>query len=359
MNVSSIDRITNLNMNENADKTMNTDNNISPNSPDYTFVDSVARIALYDDLLSAPRVTEIQPNETAVFLETLASTIYNLSHEIGGTIPYTIIREVSENFIHAQFNEPTVTILDKGNTIQFTDQGPGIEQKEKALRPAFTTATKEMKSYIRGVGSGLPIVAEYLEVSHGYITIEDNLGAGSVITISLNKTKDATAQQVITNDPVEQSYTAQTQVSANSFTQTTIQPEPTQTYVTPVMQSTTVAQPVQYPTQQTVLPGVIQQQNIQPQTIAVPITQFPIQQQTAYIQVPKLDEKERMIIIELLQQNYLGVTDLTRLTNIAQATVHSKLTKLEKNGLVITVDTPRKGLRTLTEFGVSVAKTLL
>ena len=43
-----------------------------------------------------------------------------------------------------------------------------------------------MKSYIRGVGSGLPIVKEYLEFTHGTITIEDNLGSGSVVTISAN-----------------------------------------------------------------------------------------------------------------------------------------------------------------------------
>ena len=33
-------------------------------SADYSFVTAVARIALYDDLRSAPRVTEIQPAET-------------------------------------------------------------------------------------------------------------------------------------------------------------------------------------------------------------------------------------------------------------------------------------------------------
>ena len=43
-----------------------------------------------------------------------------------------------------------------------------------------------MKKYIRGVGSGLPIVREYLDFSHGYISIEDNLGTGSVVTISLD-----------------------------------------------------------------------------------------------------------------------------------------------------------------------------
>ena len=32
---------------------------------DYSFVDTVGRIALYDDLRSAPRVVEIKPADTA------------------------------------------------------------------------------------------------------------------------------------------------------------------------------------------------------------------------------------------------------------------------------------------------------
>ena len=42
-----------------------------------------------------------------------------------------------------------------------------------------------MKRYIRGVGSGLPIVRDYLDTTHGYIEIEDNINKGSVATISL------------------------------------------------------------------------------------------------------------------------------------------------------------------------------
>lgn len=158
---------------------------------DYTYVNSIARVALYDDLRAAPRVTEIQPAETTAYIEKLASTIYEQSKLAGGTIPYTAIREVSENFIHAKFSEVIVSILDDGNTIRFADQGPGIAQKDKAQLPGFSSAIEPMKRYIRGVGSGLPIVKEYLEFSHGTITIEDNLNAGSVVTIS---TKQEAAQ---------------------------------------------------------------------------------------------------------------------------------------------------------------------
>ena len=157
---------------------------------DYSFVDTVGRIALYDDLRSAPRVVEIKPADTAAYIEALASTVYEQSHGAGGIIPYTVIREVSENFIHACFKEVVVSILDKGNTIRFADHGPGIPSKEKAQMPGFSSAVEPMKNYIRGVGSGLPIVREYLESSHGTITIEDNLGTGAVVTVSLVREED-------------------------------------------------------------------------------------------------------------------------------------------------------------------------
>lgn len=152
---------------------------------DYSHVSVSARVACYDDPKAAPRIIEIKPDTTFEFIENLASCIYEQSHAAGGTIAYTAIREIAENFIHARFAEIVVSILDNGNTIRFADQGPGIDHKEKALRPGFTSATEPMKRFIRGVGSGFPLTAEYLEASHGSITIEDNLVSGAVVTLSL------------------------------------------------------------------------------------------------------------------------------------------------------------------------------
>jgi len=171
-----------------ADTTPSTQENSSPF--DYSFVPTIARIAIYDDLKSAPRIIEIEPSNTAEYIESLTSQIYEQSRMAGGSIPYTVIREVSENLIHAQFSEIIVSIFDQGNTIRFSDQGPGINNKEKVKLPGFTSAIEPMKRYIRGVGSGLPIVQEYLEVSQGTITIDDNLKSGAVVTISLNQHKE-------------------------------------------------------------------------------------------------------------------------------------------------------------------------
>lgn len=162
------------------------DDKSKENEPfNYDFVSTTARIAIYDDLRSAPRIVEIHPAPTNEFIENLASSTYEHAQRCGGHIPYTVVREVSENFIHARFTEIIVSILDNGETIRFADQGPGIAQKDKAQLPGFSSAIEPMKHYIRGVGSGLPIVKDYLSLSQGTITIEDNLNAGAVITISL------------------------------------------------------------------------------------------------------------------------------------------------------------------------------
>lgn len=152
---------------------------------DYSFVNATARVALYDDMKSAPRVTSVDPAPTNEFIEKLTTTVYEQSKLVGGKIPYTLIREVSENFIHAQFREIVVSILDEGNTIRFADQGPGIAEKEKARKPGFSSAVEPMKAYIRGVGSGFPIVQDYLDDRKGAIIIEDNLVNGAVVTITL------------------------------------------------------------------------------------------------------------------------------------------------------------------------------
>lgn len=154
---------------------------------DYSHVPSAARVAVYDDLKMPPHVIVINPAATNDFIEHLATCINDEKNKLGGKIPYAAIREVTENFIHARFTEVVVSILDGGNTIRFCDQGPGIEHKDKATLPGFTSATEPMKRYIRGVGSGLPLVKEYLDFSGGKITIEDNLRTGSVVTISLKE----------------------------------------------------------------------------------------------------------------------------------------------------------------------------
>lgn len=145
--------------------------------------DCSARIAIYDGAGAAPRVEDVLSSDTGSFIEEFAARVYSLAREAGGTIPYTVVREIAENLVHADFREPVASILDDGRTVRFSDQGPGIPDKERALLPGFTTASGEAKRFIRGVGSGLPIVQDYVRFNGGTLLIEDNLGSGTVVTV--------------------------------------------------------------------------------------------------------------------------------------------------------------------------------
>ncbi len=142
-----------------------------------------ALLAVYDAPAAAPRTEEVASRTEAELVEEIASRTFTHARDAGGEIPYTVIREVTENFIHANFREPVVSIMDGGRTIRFADQGPGIRDKDRAVLPGFTTATRDMRHVIRGVGSGLPIVKDYLGFSGGSLEIDDNLGDGTVVTV--------------------------------------------------------------------------------------------------------------------------------------------------------------------------------
>jgi hypothetical protein len=144
----------------------------------------VARLAVYDSPAAAPRVEDITEPDASSFIETLSTRVYMTVRDLGGVIPYTVIREIVENLIHADFRETVVSVLGGGTTLRFADQGPGITDKQRALLPGFTTATAEMKYHIRGVGSGLPIVSEFLGHHGGSLEIDDNLGRGTVVTLN-------------------------------------------------------------------------------------------------------------------------------------------------------------------------------
>jgi len=157
------------------------------------------RIAIYDNMQSIPRIIDVEFEDTGSLINNAPQKIYSLSHEIGGKIPYTIIKEIVENLIHADFREATITILDNGNHIIISDQGPGIKDKEKAFLPGYTSASREMKKYIRGVGSGLPIVKETITFSGGSVDISDNIKSGTVVSLKLEPGQNSVQNQAIKN----------------------------------------------------------------------------------------------------------------------------------------------------------------
>lgn len=345
---------------------------------DYTFVDTVGRIALYDDLRSAPRIIEITPAETAAYIESLASNVYEQARGAGGQIPYSVIREVSENFIHARFREIVVSILDRGNTIRFADHGPGIPSKEKAQMPGFTSAVEPMKQYIRGVGSGLPLVRDYLESFRGTITIDDNLGTGAVVTVSL--VHDPLDDAVNLSDPSFPQYDEGTMVAPAAAGTAPAVSAPTASPAQQVLPmpmpgypSAVPAMPLQAPAQampptQPVYPG-------QPYPARAPMPTMPqpyppAQPLPAYngytaapgygyapvapMAAPPLSDRERDFLRLFLSEGLLGVTDMRNLTGHPPSTVHTTMEKLQEAGLISRVGQKRA----LTPYGEQVARTL-
>ncbi len=176
-----------------------------------------ARVAVYEAPAAAPRTEDVCCEEPREFIERVSARVHALARDAGGSVPYTVIREVVENFIHADFSEPVVSVLDGGSTIRFADQGPGLRDKERASLPGFTTATADMKRVIRGVGSGLPIVKEFLDHSGGTLIIEDNLRDGTVVTVSCDGAGALSRDVVQAEAPGEPAW------SAESFLLTTRQ----------------------------------------------------------------------------------------------------------------------------------------
>ena len=176
--------------------------NVSPENA--LTVRYAARIAVYDDKAAAPRVVLVEPKDVRAYLDEIAATVNRLAHEQGGQIPFMVMREIVENFIHAHFVAPTISIMD-GNTIRFSDQGPGIKEKNRALEFGTSSATEEMKSFIRGVGFGLPYAQQYMVEKGGSLTLEDNISGGTIVTLSTRRSKDAHIQTLPTQEETEDS----------------------------------------------------------------------------------------------------------------------------------------------------------
>jgi predicted HTH transcriptional regulator len=143
------------------------------------------RVAIYDSPLAPPQVVSLSSEDFNQLIGELSARTHGYARERGGRIPFVVIKEIVENLIHAYFQDAVVTIMDDGNTIRISDQGPGIpdDVKQRAFEPGFTTATRDMRRFIKGVGSGLPVAQEQLRFLGGAITIENNLKTGTVVTL--------------------------------------------------------------------------------------------------------------------------------------------------------------------------------
>lgn len=155
-----------------------------------------ARIAVYSDRHSAPQIIHVPvdgADDSGIhrLIDQLTTKAHGLARDQGGRLPVEIFRELVSNLVHASFAEVVITILDGGNTIRISDRGPGILDKQAAVRAGFTSADAHTKRYIRGVGSGLALVSERMRDLGGTLDIEDNIRGGTVVTVRVTPEPEA------------------------------------------------------------------------------------------------------------------------------------------------------------------------
>lgn len=160
------------------------------------------RIAVYPDG-GVPEITEAAASSARSAAVKFSGLVGERVREMGGRAPEEAVREVVENLIHAEYKGVVISIFDNGNSVRVSDKGPGVEHKERAFEFGFTSATEEIGEEIRGVGAGLGMARGAVQKLGGDISIEDNIGGGTVVTISMPNNGEETEETVEKKEPEE------------------------------------------------------------------------------------------------------------------------------------------------------------
>ena len=141
------------------------------------------RVAVYPRS-GEPEVSEVSAAGPRAAGAKFTRLVMKKVQEAGGRVPLEAVREVVENLIHAGYKGVVVSVLEGGNVVRVSDKGPGIARKDRAFEFGFSGAGPETAGEIRGVGAGLGIARTAAREVGGTVTIEDNIGGGTVVTIS-------------------------------------------------------------------------------------------------------------------------------------------------------------------------------
>ena len=142
------------------------------------------RVAVYPKD-GEPEITEVSAANPRSATAKFSRFVMDKVGEMGGRVPEASVREVIENLIHADYEGVVISILEDGNGVRVSDRGPGIGDKVRAMEFGFSGATPEAAQQIRGVGAGLGIARTAVVKAGGMVTIEDNIGGGTVATVSI------------------------------------------------------------------------------------------------------------------------------------------------------------------------------
>ncbi|HHW13544.1 MAG TPA: hypothetical protein GXX28_01250 [Firmicutes bacterium] len=142
-----------------------------------------ARLAVYPPDGGPPRVAVLADQNCRILLDLLSTHALAASEQRGANLPAQAVREVVDNLVHASLRDAVVSVLPDGAVV-VADHGPGIPDKEAALRPGFTAAPPALRRWIRGVGAGLPLARQALAAVGATLRLDDNLGGGTVVLLS-------------------------------------------------------------------------------------------------------------------------------------------------------------------------------
>lgn len=144
------------------------------------------KVAVYPES-GEPEVSEVSAASPSAATAKFSKLVMEKVRASEGRVPEVALRELIENLIHAKFEGVVISVLKKGNVVRVSDKGPGIEYKDRAFEFGFSGAAPEAMPEIRGVGAGLGIARAAAEKAGGTVTIEDNIGGGTVATVSMEE----------------------------------------------------------------------------------------------------------------------------------------------------------------------------
>lgn len=142
------------------------------------------KVAVYPNS-GEPEVSEVSAASAQAASAKFSKLVMEKVKAGGGRVPEEALRELIENLIHAEYRGVVISVLQDGDVVRVSDKGPGIEYKDRAFEFGFSGATPEAVQEIRGVGAGLGIARAAAEKVGGTVSIEDNIGGGTVVTVSI------------------------------------------------------------------------------------------------------------------------------------------------------------------------------
>ena len=163
------------------------------------------RIAVYPRG-GEPEIIEVSAANPHSATQKFTRFVSERVRETGGNVPEESIREVVENLVHAGYRGVVISILDGGNVVRVSDRGAGIQNKERAVEFGFSGASSAALEEIRGVGAGLGMARSAAEKAGGSLTVEDNIGGGTVATISVGEASPSQLEEPQAPRPAARKY---------------------------------------------------------------------------------------------------------------------------------------------------------